>query len=53
MTEAIYFIIVPFGPFEFLTLKNIVMDYSYDFPKSKFYQSLMTAFFVGFFATVL
>ncbi|HEY2720359.1 MAG TPA: hypothetical protein VGI82_01455 [Chitinophagaceae bacterium] len=29
------------------------MNYSYDFPKSKFYQSIMTAFFVGFFATVV
>lgn len=29
------------------------MDYSYDFPKSKFYQALMTAFFVGFFATII
>ena len=29
------------------------MDYSYDFPKSKFYQALMTGFFVGFFATIV
>lgn len=29
------------------------MDYSYDFPKSKFYQALITGFFVGFCATVL
>ncbi len=29
------------------------MDYSYDFPKSRFYQSMMTGFFVGFFATVI
>ena len=29
------------------------MDNSYDFPKSRFYQSMMTGFFVGFFATVI
>ena len=29
------------------------MDYSYDFPKSRFYQAMMTGFFVGFFATVV
>jgi hypothetical protein len=29
------------------------MDYSYDFPKSKFYQAMMTGFFVGFFATLV
>jgi len=29
------------------------MDYSYDFPKSKFYNAIMTGFFVGFFATIV
>ena len=29
------------------------MDHSYDFPKSTFYQAMITGFFVGFFATVL
>ena len=29
------------------------MDQSYDFPKSTFYQAIITGFFVGFFATVL
>jgi len=29
------------------------MDYNYDFPKSKFYEALITGFFVGFFATVI
>jgi len=29
------------------------MDYNYDFPKSKFYQSMLTGFFVGFFATIV
>jgi hypothetical protein len=29
------------------------MDYDYDFPKSKFYQAMMTGFFVGFFATLV
>lgn len=29
------------------------MDFNYDFPKSRFYQAMMTGFFVGFFATVI
>jgi|SRR5215831_8662006 len=29
------------------------MDYSYDFPKSKFHDAMMTGFFVGFFATIV
>jgi len=29
------------------------MDTSYDFPKSRFYDALITGFFVGFFATLL
>lgn len=29
------------------------MDQSYDFPKSTFYQAMITGFFVGFFATVV
>lgn len=29
------------------------MHDSYDFPKSRFYRTMMTGFFVGFFATVL
>lgn len=29
------------------------MDYGYDFPKSKFYQAMITGFFVGFFATLV
>ena len=29
------------------------MDYSYDFPKSKFYQAMMTGLFVGFISTLI